>query len=133
VTFWYATPVSNVLTDFLIFHSHVRVKQRELSTSVIPGLPSGPEAQLQHNTEALDWALPVVIITIPHVTLWALHLPTIFREGFRSYIEDVARECLRMHQPGYVGLVCCMICRRDEWRAKYYTGRTKDLSNFENM
>ncbi|GLB35684.1 hypothetical protein LshimejAT787_0212490 [Lyophyllum shimeji] len=80
---------------------------------------------------SLDWAILVLTVITTHVTWWATHIPTIFREGIRTYLEDVAWECLRFHEPGYVGLVSSMIAPREEWQAKYYTGRTKELSKFK--
>jgi hypothetical protein len=83
------------------------------------------------SAKALDWALLILNILTTHVLWWAIHVPVLIREGFVQFYKDVSWECLRLHQPGYVGLVSCLTSPQEHWQARYFTGRTNELSVFK--
>ncbi|KIJ69697.1 hypothetical protein HYDPIDRAFT_164006 [Hydnomerulius pinastri MD-312] len=78
--------------------------------------------------QATDWALLVLNIISTYVTWWAVNIPTLFREGWRAYIDDVAWECLRIHMPGCAGVVAVSSHDHVYWQSHYHSGVTKRMT-----
>ncbi|KAH7923623.1 hypothetical protein BV22DRAFT_569737 [Leucogyrophana mollusca] len=87
------------------------------------------QAQLQCDAQPLDWALLILMVITTHVTWWAMHLPTLWREGFGPFLHDVAWECTRIHLPSFVGVISVHAHERQHWHTNYYQGVMGKMTN----
>ncbi|KAF9528759.1 hypothetical protein CPB83DRAFT_894003 [Crepidotus variabilis] len=89
-------------------------------------------AQCDNSTD-LDLALFILTIISTHVTWWLLSLPTLYKHGFKTYMHDVAWECLRLHQPSFIAFRACFGEDRKYWQANYYSGVRRPTDNLKDL